>query len=314
MMLALFILCDFSLIPEQEELLLVPEIRNLNEFEINYSKGRIDKPKLLKLERLDFPGGSVFISIPETVRKMTERRKKLLEQLSKKIDHDGAIKFSDLDDELKANIYMGIWGAEAADKSYDLPMKLDVDYRFNFEVNGQKLEVETSKPWPSDRNKNVELRNANQLVNYPKSIPTVDYRQFQNVDLPKEGLQLVFLPRLHRDLLQKNQILLEAQKAYLDLKTEEYKKTGEILDALFAKLVPADATESISGKAVPREVVDELARQLMHQFPEKYSNMDSALSAARQANCLGGSREVDLYARTQAGQTRYRLTNRPYNP
>ena len=317
-MSALLLIVTCLLGQEQELVLVVPEIRKMTEFESNFSQGILDKTKLDKLEKFEFPGGVAYISISEDARQVLLRRNRLLKGLSDKIDSSGSLKFSDLDSDTKKDIYQGIWGAEASDTKYDLPLKMDVMYKFDFEVQGKKVQAQTSKPWQPEKTSGEPLRESGNLINVPKNTPQVNYSPPKSSEKPVEGLQYILVGRSYRDTLFKNQILLEAQKAYFQIRADEYKRNGDLINSLFGKLTTAEENESIGGKPVPSSIIKDLASRLRHDFPSEYPNMDSALAAARQANCLGGYREVDLCARhlfegTNA-TSRYRLTYRPYNP
>ncbi len=301
-----------------EEVLIIPQVRKLSEFEESFVAGSFEKNKLLKLEKLEFPGGIAYISMPEGEANVVQRRKKLLEGLSKQVGMDGSLDFSKLDENSKDDVIMGVLGAKRKNKNANIPIKLDAIYRYQFEVKGQLIELQSGKPWTEGSSSKQGLYEMSDLIEIPTNIVNISGKDFKIGQVAHDGIQIVFQPNLHRDLLRKVAMQLEIQKAYLVYKTDEYKKNGEILDELFSKFVSADATMMVDGKAVPEAIVNQLAAELMRKFPGDFQDIDSARASALKSRCFGGDREIDLCSRYLLNGTgvtaRYKLLYRPFNP
>ena len=303
---------------DNETILIIPEIRKLNEFEKEFVKGNFDKVALKKLEQIDFQGGKAYISITSEANNAQGRRKQLLENLAQRMQPDGSLEFSKLDEATKDSIFNGIWGAKRKDKSAVIPVKLEAIYRYQFDISGDKVDIVSAKPWKAQPFSQSIIPKLEDLIEPPSETVSSNGKELVIGEQTSEGIQMLFQISKRRDSLHKLQIQVEAQRAYLQFKAIEYEKNGKLLDQLFSKLVDADATTTMDSAVVPERIIRDLSAELMRKFPLKFPDLNSARVFALQGKCLSGDREIDLCTVVSIGGTsatvRYRLMYRPYKP
>ena len=297
--------------------LVIPDVRKLTVEEKNFASNKGKDLFLDKLDKLEFSGGVAYVSMPEWQSKAKKQRRKLAKDLSAIMSADGNIDVAKLNPELKSLVYESLFGKEPKDPNYKLPTKLEASYEFSFKLDGQKFDVDSSKPWGNASASNLrsiselfDTSQDNKAIKLPASALTGNIAD----NLIFAGMQIVFPEDSQRDRKFQMSITKLVTQAYFEYEAKDYAEVTNCLDNLFDKLTSPSGNTTLGDRPVPNEVLDRLASDLQHKDPLKYPDFESARKAALGAECIQGSRDVFLSALHSGGIYRYRLIQRAYSP